>query len=165
MHCRTVSDVRTVSVDLASSILRKQLSTTYWRDPIWDLLTGHTSMLYWQLFSLYKFNYYLLILLPSLWMTILEDKNQPITVTHLLQVLGSSLLSAELSCTRPTCTVSHRHIGITHSSTCRPTGYSKISMDGAIGNKIKTFAKHTNFVMSCRSTHQAHWLVTTFNTK
>jgi len=27
MHCRTVS------VDLTSSILRKQLSTTYWRDP------------------------------------------------------------------------------------------------------------------------------------
>ena len=34
----------TVSFNLMSNILRKQLSTTYWRDLISDSLSGHTSI-------------------------------------------------------------------------------------------------------------------------
>ena len=34
MHLNSLIQCRTISVDLTSNILRKQLSTTYWRDAV-----------------------------------------------------------------------------------------------------------------------------------
>ena len=37
-HLNSLIQSRTISVDLTSNILRKQSSTTYWSDAVWDLL-------------------------------------------------------------------------------------------------------------------------------
>jgi len=62
-HSNSLIQSRTISVDLTSYILRKQLSTTYWRDAVWDLLTGHTYIdavtQCWQTLTLHKLKYYI----------------------------------------------------------------------------------------------------------